>query len=61
MGIFQNIRYRLQYEEAFMIRDIKFENFRGFQNLELTDLKPVTLISGRNNAGKSSLVDHRKS
>ena len=33
-----------------MIEQVVFENFRGFKRLELTDLKPVTLISGKNNA-----------
>ena len=40
-----------------MIEQIVFENFRGFQHLELSDLKPITLISGKNNAGKSSVLE----
>lgn len=40
-----------------MIENVKFENFRGFKNLQLEDVKPVTLISGKNNAGKSSVLD----
>lgn len=40
-----------------MIERIAFENFRGFQKIELTELKPVTLISGKNNAGKSSVLE----
>lgn len=40
-----------------MIERIVFENFRGIQKLELTDLKPITLISGKNNAGKSSVLE----
>jgi len=40
-----------------MIERIAFENFRGFENLELSDMKPITLISGKNNAGKSSILE----
>lgn len=40
-----------------MIEQVVFENFRGFKYLELSDLKPITLISGKNNAGKSSVLE----
>ena len=40
-----------------MIRNIKFENFRGFKELSLSELCPITLISGKNNAGKSSVLE----
>lgn len=40
-----------------MIEQIVFENFRGFKKLELFDLKPITLISGKNNVGKSSVLE----
>lgn len=40
-----------------MIERITFERFRGFENLDLLDLKPITLISGKNNAGKSSILE----
>lgn len=40
-----------------MIENIKFENFRGFRSLQLEDVKPITLISGKNNAGKSSVLE----
>lgn len=40
-----------------MIEQIVFENFRGFKKLELLDLKPITLISGKNNTGKSSVLE----
>ena len=40
-----------------MFEQIIFENFRGFKKLELSDLKPITLISGKNNAGKSSVLE----
>lgn len=40
-----------------MIKNIKFENFRGFEQLALSELSPITLISGKNNAGKSSVLE----
>lgn len=40
-----------------MITSIRFENFRGFQNLSLQGLERITLISGKNNAGKSSILE----
>lgn len=40
-----------------MIENLKFENFRGFDRLELSDIKPLTLISGKNNVGKSSILE----
>ena len=40
-----------------MIEQIAFENFRGFKKLEFLNLKPISLISGKNNAGKSSVLE----
>lgn len=40
-----------------MIRSVSFRNFRGFQYLELPDLAPITLLSGKNNAGKSTVLE----
>lgn len=40
-----------------MIQSISFQNFRGFQHLELPDLTPITLLSGKNNAGKSTVLE----
>jgi len=40
-----------------MIERIIFENFRGIKKLDLMDLKPLTLISGKNNVGKSSILE----
>ena len=40
-----------------MIKNIQFENFKGFENMSLSDLKPITLISGKNNTGKSSILE----
>ena len=40
-----------------MIRSVSFQNFRGFKHLELPDLSPITLLSGKNNAGKSTVLE----
>ncbi len=40
-----------------MITYLSFRNFRGFQLLELDDLKQITLLSGKNNVGKSSALE----
>ncbi len=40
-----------------MIEQITFENFRGLKRLALEELRPITLISGKNNAGKSSILE----
>lgn len=38
-----------------MLKNIKIENFKCFENEKL-DLKPLTLITGTNSSGKSSLL-----
>lgn len=40
-----------------MIERIEFQNFRGFSHLNMDNVKPITLISGMNNVGKSSVLD----
>lgn len=40
-----------------MIQELKIENFRGFESLHFQDLQQVNLIVGRNNAGKTSLLE----
>lgn len=40
-----------------MYTSITIDNFRGFEHLELTDLKRVNLIAGKNNVGKTSLLE----
>ena len=40
-----------------MITEIKLVNFKGFKSLVLHDLKRISLVSGKNNIGKSSLLD----
>ncbi len=40
-----------------MISSITIQNFRCFKNLELKQLKRITLIVGANNSGKTSLLE----
>lgn len=39
-----------------MIRKIKFKNYKAFTNLEEMELRPVTLVIGKNSSGKSSIL-----
>jgi predicted ATPase len=39
-----------------MIRNIKLKNFRGFQEEVSVRIRPITVLIGRNSAGKSSLM-----
>ncbi|WP_298392222.1 AAA family ATPase [Flavobacterium sp.] len=38
------------------MKKIGFQNFRRFQNLPTLELGKVSIMDGRNNSGKSSLV-----
>jgi hypothetical protein len=40
-----------------MYTNFRIQNFRGFKDLELKDLARVNLISGKNNVGKTSLLE----
>lgn len=40
-----------------MITSMRVENFKGFERLELPDVARLTLIGGRNNVGKTSLLE----
>ncbi len=40
-----------------MLNSLKIQNFRGFRCLEINDLGAVNIIGGRNNAGKTSLLE----
>lgn len=39
-----------------MITKIKFKNYKAFPDLEELELRPVTLIIGKNSSGKSSIL-----
>lgn len=40
-----------------MFSSVRIENFRGFDDLTLSDLGRITLVSGRNNTGKSAVLE----
>ncbi len=40
-----------------MYTSFKIENFRGFDHLELDDLARINLIAGKNNVGKTSVLE----
>ena len=40
-----------------MIKQMTIENFRGFESVSISDMSRITLVSGRNNVGKSSLLE----
>lgn len=40
-----------------MIQAASFHNFRGFEHLELSGLTQLTLFSGKNNTGKSTVLE----
>jgi hypothetical protein len=40
-----------------MIRNLTLRNFRGFQRLQLSQLGRVNLLVGRNNSGKTSVLE----
>jgi len=40
-----------------MLTEIKIKNFRGFKDLSIGSLKPVNLIIGQNNTGKTGLLE----
>ncbi|MEL7435472.1 MAG: AAA family ATPase, partial [Chloroflexota bacterium] len=40
-----------------MYTEFSVQNFQGFRNLELKDIKRVNLIGGKNNVGKTSLLE----
>jgi len=39
------------------IEDIKIENFKCFENLEINDFKRVNVFGGKNNVGKTALLE----
>ncbi len=40
-----------------MLRDISIQNFRCFENTSISGFKNVNLITGKNNAGKTALLE----
>ncbi len=39
-----------------MLNKIKFKNYKSFKNQQELELKPMTVVIGKNNSGKSSVV-----
>lgn len=40
-----------------MIKSLRIQNFRCFQELSVTGLAPITLFGGKNNSGKSAILE----
>src|SRR5215469_1170431 len=40
-----------------MLQNLQIRGFKGFKDLRLTNLSRVTLIGGKNNVGKTSLLE----
>ena len=40
-----------------MIRNLEITNFRGFESISVHDMNRISLLSGRNNIGKSTILE----
>lgn len=40
-----------------MLSNLNIENFRGIQELNISDMRRLVLLSGNNNVGKSSVLE----
>lgn len=40
-----------------MVESVLFQNYKGFKKLDLENMHAITLIAGKNNVGKSSLLE----
>lgn len=40
-----------------MITKLEIDNFRGHRHLEMDGISPITLVTGTNNVGKSSVLE----
>lgn len=40
-----------------MYKSLEIENFRGLRHLELPSLAPITILTGRNNTGKTAVLE----
>jgi hypothetical protein len=45
------------HEDSSMVNSFKIVNYKGFRELDLPDLARITLLGGRNNAGKTSVLE----
>ena len=39
-----------------MVKEIKFKNFKIFRNWQTLKLRPITVLIGKNNSGKSAIA-----
>lgn len=54
------IRFELNFDVAegvHMLTSFEITNFRGIKELKLERLKPITVVAGKNSAGKTSLLE----
>ncbi len=56
---FQSFSYLQKIKELlnFKLKNFQVNNFRGFKNLEVKDFKTINLFTGKNNTGKTSLLE----
>src|ERR1700741_234286 len=47
----------LSLQEPAMFKSISIENFRGFRHVRIDSLERINLIAGRNNVGKTALLE----
>ena len=40
-----------------MIKDLYIKNFRGFDSIKIDNLKKINFLVGKNNSGKTSLLE----
>jgi recombinational DNA repair ATPase RecF len=52
-----SIHHSDQNMEQHFYKQLKIENFRGIKSLEIDDLARVNLFVGRNNCGKTSVLE----
>jgi predicted ATP-dependent endonuclease of OLD family len=39
-----------------MVSQIRFKNFKLFKNWQTLEIKPITILIGKNNSGKTALL-----
>jgi hypothetical protein len=57
-----SLNFHLEYREAIaetqaMLHTLKIRNFRGFRDFELRNLGRINLLMGKNNTGKTSILE----
>lgn len=49
--------FRIQQREYVMLEKILIDNFRGITQIEIDDLQRINLLVGKNNSGKTSILE----